>query len=69
MLVEFFLEQSLIEISKDGLSYTGSVPDLPELLVEASNPEQCRNRLAEAIAELLLLEVKRSELSSRRITR
>ncbi len=67
MLVEFFLERSVIEISKDGLSYRGSVPDLPELLVEGSNPVECRNRLADAIADLLLLEVKRSELSSRRI--
>ncbi|HKY05638.1 MAG TPA: hypothetical protein VJQ56_12150 [Blastocatellia bacterium] len=69
MLVEFFLERSVIEISNDGLSCKGSVPELPELLVEAANPQECRNRLAEAIADLLLAEVKRSESISRRFDR
>lgn len=68
MLVEFFLEHSLIEISKDG-AYRGSVADLPELLVEAGSREECQILLAEAIADLLLREVKRSELVSRRSDR
>lgn len=60
MLVEFFLERSRIELAADGLSYTGSVPDLPEIRVTAATPDQCRINLAAAVAGLLEMEARGS---------
>ncbi|HKP87189.1 MAG TPA: enoyl-CoA hydratase/isomerase family protein [Blastocatellia bacterium] len=56
MLTEFFLGRARIELSADGLSYAGSVPELPEIHVEAATPEQCQSKLAEAITRLLAKE-------------
>jgi enoyl-CoA hydratase/carnithine racemase len=58
MLLEFFLEQARIELSKDGTRFIGSVPDLPEVRVEAETAEQCHLMLAGAIADVLARERK-----------
>ena len=57
MLTEFFLERARIELSANGMSYSGSVPELPEIHIEAATPEQCHSKLAEAIKNLLANEV------------
>jgi len=56
MFIEFFLERSRIELTEDGLSYRGCVPDLPQIHVTGATPEQCRAKLAGAMTVLLALE-------------
>jgi enoyl-CoA hydratase/carnithine racemase/predicted RNase H-like HicB family nuclease len=53
MLLDFFLERARIEIAADGAGYVGSVPDLPEIHVNAASFDECRERVARAIADLL----------------
>jgi enoyl-CoA hydratase/carnithine racemase/predicted RNase H-like HicB family nuclease len=53
MLLDFFLERSQIELDKEGLTYRGRVPDLPEIRVQAATPDECRAKLARAIADVL----------------
>jgi enoyl-CoA hydratase/carnithine racemase len=60
MLTEFLLERALVKLSADGLSYTGTVPELPEIHIEAATPEQCHSKLAEAIKDLLANEARYS---------
>src|SRR6266508_3862827 len=60
MLVDFFLERSRIELLENGLSYRGSIPDLPGLEVNAPTPEQCRARLAAALTALLVIEARKN---------
>jgi enoyl-CoA hydratase/carnithine racemase/predicted RNase H-like HicB family nuclease len=59
MLIEFFLERALIELSEDRLSYRGYVPDLPEIRASAATAEQCRAKLAGAISAVLAIESRR----------
>ncbi|HXI89871.1 MAG TPA: enoyl-CoA hydratase-related protein [Blastocatellia bacterium] len=56
MFIEFFLGRSRIELTEDGLSYRGCVPDLPQIHVTGATPEQCRAKLAGAMTVLLALE-------------
>jgi len=56
MIIEFFLERARIELLHDGLTYRGSVLDLPSIQVTASSPEQCRARLVAALSALLAEE-------------
>ncbi len=65
MLTEFFLERARIELSANGISYSGTVPELPEIHIEAATPEQCQSRLAEAIKNLLANEAQQTSNSSR----
>ncbi|MGA9768665.1 MAG: enoyl-CoA hydratase/isomerase family protein [Blastocatellia bacterium] len=58
MLTEFFLERARVTLSADGLSYSGTVPELPEIHIEAATPEQCHSKLAEAIKDLLASEAR-----------
>src|SRR5438067_6564608 len=58
MFIEFFLERSRIELTEDGLSYRGCVPDLPQIHVTGATPEQCRVKLAGAITVLLAIEAR-----------
>lgn len=60
MLTEFFMGRARIELSADGLTYYGTVPDLPEILVEAATPEQCQTKLVKAITNLLAKEAARN---------
>ena len=53
MLLEFFLERSLVELDDLGLTYVGRVPDLPDIHVEAPTPDECRAKLTHAISQLL----------------
>ena len=62
MLTEFFLEKAHIELTEDGLRYSGTVPGLPEIHVEASTPDECQQRLALAIDQLLSTEVEIPEV-------
>lgn len=65
MLTEFFLERAHIELSADGVSYSGTVPELPEIYIEAATVEQCQSKLAEAIKNLLADEAGQANNSSR----
>src|SRR6185295_1274062 len=65
MLTEFFLERAHIELSADGVSYSGTVPELPEIHIEAATVEQCQSKLAEAIKNLLANEAGQANNSSR----
>lgn len=56
MIIEFFLERTRIELLHDGLTYRGSVLDLPSIQVTGSSPEQCRARLVSALSALLAEE-------------
>src|SRR5689334_8753079 len=56
MIIEFFLERARIELLHDGLTYRGSVLDLPSIQVTGSSPEQCRARLVAALSALLAEE-------------
>jgi len=56
MIIEFFLERARIELLHDGLTYRGSVLDLPSVQVTGSSPEQCRARLVAALSALLAEE-------------
>src|SRR5690349_1201253 len=56
MIIEFFLERARIELLHDGLTYRGSVLDLPSIQVTGSSPEQCRARLVGALSALLAEE-------------
>lgn len=60
MLTEFFLERARIELSADGINYSGTVPELPEIYIEAATPEQCHSKLAEAIKNLLANEARQT---------
>lgn len=60
MLTEFFLERARIALSADGISYSGTVPELPEIHIEAATPEQCQSMLAEAIKDLLASEARQT---------
>lgn len=62
MLTEFFLERAHIELSADGTSYSGTVPELPEIQINAATPEQCQSKLAEAIKNLLASEAAQTAL-------
>lgn len=64
MLIEFFLERALIELSEDRLSYRGYVPDLPEIRVSAATAEQCRAKLEGAIGAVLAIESRRGATNS-----
>ena len=59
MLIEFFLERARIEPTEDRTGYRGYVPELPTILVKAETAEQCRAKLAGAIAALLAIEARR----------
>ena len=70
MLHDFFLERARIEIAADGASYDGSVPDLPEIHVNAASFDECRARVARAIADLLDSDARNSRITlSRTATR
>ena len=60
MLTEFFLERARIELSTDGASYSGTVPELPEIHIQAATLEQCQSELAEAIKNLLANEAQQT---------
>jgi enoyl-CoA hydratase/carnithine racemase len=60
MLTEFFLERARIELSADGLSYNGTVPELPEIYIKAATSEQCQSKLIEAIKDLLASEAQQT---------
>jgi enoyl-CoA hydratase/carnithine racemase/predicted RNase H-like HicB family nuclease len=64
MLLDFFLERARIEIAGDGLSYSGYVPDLPEIHVQAASVQECRMKLSQAISDLLDFEAKRGHSMS-----
>ena len=57
MLIEYFLERSRIELSANGQSYRGFVPDLPEVQVSAATAEECRHKLEAAVTALLSEQV------------
>lgn len=63
MFVEFFLDHAKFEFSTESLTYTGYVPDLPEVYAEAVTLEECRAKLGRAVGELLAREAsgKRTE--------
>src|SRR5882672_2938067 len=63
MFIEFFLERSRIELTEDGLSYRGCVPDFPQIHVTGATPEQCRAKLAGNITLLLAIEARRARPS------
>ncbi len=65
MLTEFFLERARIELSADGMNYSGTVPELPEIHIEAATVEQCQSELVEAIKNLLANEARQTNNSSR----
>ena len=45
MLTEFFMERAQIVLSADAERFIGTVPEFPELRVEAPTPEACERRL------------------------
>ena len=53
MLLDFFIEHALVELDDLGLTYIGTVPDLPDIRVEAPTPDECRAKLTQAISRLL----------------
>lgn len=63
MLLDFFLERARIQHAADGTSYDGSVPDLPEIHVNAGSFDECRAKLAGAIADLLDSDARSSRIS------
>src|SRR5262249_39894229 len=58
MIIEFFLERARIELLHDGLTYRGSVLDLPSIQVTGASREQCRARLVAALSALLTEEAR-----------
>lgn len=60
MLLDFFLERARIEVAADKGGYSGFVPDLPEIQVTAATFDECRARVAQAIADLLASEAEQS---------
>jgi hypothetical protein len=56
MLTEFFMERAQIVLSADAERFIGTVPEFPELRVEAPTPEACERRLRDEVARLLMLE-------------
>jgi 1,4-dihydroxy-2-naphthoyl-CoA synthase/predicted RNase H-like HicB family nuclease len=57
MLIEYFLERSRIELTANGQSYRGFVPELPEVQVSGATPEECRHKLEAAVTALLSEQV------------
>lgn len=64
MLVEYFLEHARFEFSSESLRYSGYVPDLSSVRAEGATLEECRAKLAEAVASLLAEEVSENTKSS-----
>jgi len=56
MLTEFFMERAQIVLSADAERFIGTVPEFPELRVEAPTPEACERRLREEMSRLLMLD-------------
>jgi hypothetical protein len=56
MLTEFFMERAQIVLSADAERFIGTVPEFPELRVEAPTPEDCQRRLREEMSRLLMLD-------------
>lgn len=56
MLTEFFMERAQIELSADAQQFIGTVPEFPEIRVEAATPEACERRLRDELVRLLTLE-------------
>jgi len=56
MLTEFFMERAQIVLSADAERFIGTVPEFPELRVEAPTPEACEWRLREEMSRLLMLD-------------
>jgi enoyl-CoA hydratase/carnithine racemase len=62
MLTEFFMERAQIELSADARAFIGTVPEFPEIRVEAATPEACERRLRDEMIRLLTLEALESPL-------
>lgn len=62
MLTEFFMERAQIELSADARAFIGTVPEFPEIRVEAATPEACQRRLRDEMVRLLTLEALESPL-------
>jgi len=60
MLTEFFMERAQIELSADQRIFIGTVPEFPEIRVEAATPEACERRLRDEMVRLLTLEALES---------
>jgi hypothetical protein len=56
MLTEFFMERAQIVLSADAERFIGTLPEFPELRVEATTPEACERQLREEMARVLMLE-------------
>src|SRR5262245_1873766 len=61
MLLDFFLDRAEIEPADEG--FRGQVRDLPHIVVTAPTREQCRAKLAGAIAALFAIEARRERAS------
>ncbi|MEN3331860.1 MAG: naphthoate synthase [Blastocatellia bacterium] len=55
MLTEFFMERAQITLSADARAFVGTVPEFPELRVEAATPEACERRLRDELVRLLTI--------------
>jgi enoyl-CoA hydratase/carnithine racemase len=60
MLTEFFMERAQIALSADARAFVGTLPEFPELRVEAATPEDCERRLRDELVRLLTLEALES---------
>ena len=60
MLTEFFMERAQIVLSADAERFIGTVPEFPELRVEATTPEACERQLREEMSRVLMLEAQAS---------
>jgi enoyl-CoA hydratase/carnithine racemase len=60
MLTEFFMERAQIVLSADARAFVGTLPEFPELRVEAATPEDCQRRLRDELVRLLTLEALES---------
>jgi enoyl-CoA hydratase/carnithine racemase len=60
MLTEFFMERAQIELSADARVFIGTVPEFPEIRVEAATPEACERRLRDELVRLLTMEALES---------
>lgn len=60
MLTEFFMERAEIVLAADARGFIGTVPEFPEVRVEAPTPDACEQRLREEIVRALAREALES---------
>jgi hypothetical protein len=64
MLTEFFMERAEIVLAADARGFIGTVPEFPEVRVEAPTPDACERRLREEIVRALEREALESPACS-----